>query len=98
MADGERESVLRFLEKCRETHVQWVDFLESGKEYVPSAEHVGDVAHHRECILGYDRALALLGGGDGDHAEKHRRLRRCYGGKRVRGIVRGGTPHRTPRC
>ncbi len=60
MADGERELVLHFLEKCRETHVLWVAFLESGKEYVPSKEHVGGVAHHRECILGYDKALELL--------------------------------------
>jgi len=61
MADGERESVLRFLEECRKTHVEWVEFLEIGAEHVLSAEHVGDVAHHRECILGYDRALELLG-------------------------------------
>jgi len=60
VADDERESVLRFLEECRKTHVEWVEFLESGTEYVPSAEHVGDAVHHRECISGYDRALELL--------------------------------------
>ena len=61
MAGGERESVLRFLEECREARVEWVEFLEIGAEYVPSAGHAGDVAHHRECISGYDKALELLG-------------------------------------
>ena len=60
MADDERESVLLFLEECRETHVRWVNFLDSKTEYVPSKGDVGDVAHHLECVKGYDRALALL--------------------------------------
>ena len=60
MTDSERELILGFLRKCRDTHVKWVNFLESGVEYVPMKEDVGDVTHHRECIEGYDKMLTIL--------------------------------------
>lgn len=57
-ADVDR--AIAVVENSRRTHVEWAEFIESGQTWTPSPDHVGDVEHHRECIVGYDHVLTVL--------------------------------------
>lgn len=48
------------VENSRRTHVEWATFIESGATWEPTADHVGDVQHHLQCIAGYDHVIAVL--------------------------------------
>lgn len=50
--------VVAFIVHVRGTHVEWMEFLERGGEI--DTDVVGDIAHHEECIAGYDAVLAYL--------------------------------------
>lgn len=50
--------IVAFIDHVRDTHVQWIEFLERGGE--ADTDQVGDIAHHEECIAGYDAVLAYL--------------------------------------
>lgn len=51
---------IAFIEHVRQTHVAWTLYLDAGGEV--DVELVGDVAHHTECIEGYDVVLSILRG------------------------------------
>lgn len=66
----ETSKSIAFLERCRETHVLWRDWLTMNPEKaraIPERseeEIAGDLAHHIECIESYDEVLRLLRGSE----------------------------------
>lgn len=56
--EARRGRAIRLLREMRETHVHWADYLRGGGEL--EHEMIGDLAHHEECIRGYDEILKFV--------------------------------------
>ncbi len=56
---SELTHAIEVLEHARQTHLEWIDYLENENPDFDT-EHVGDVEHHRWYLSGYDPALKVL--------------------------------------
>ncbi len=52
------DAPIKIIESSRLTHVHWREFLKSSADY-PIGD-VGDIPHHEECIVNYDKVLEAL--------------------------------------
>ena len=55
----EMKHALEVLEHGRQTHIEWIDYLENENPEFDT-EHVGDVEHHRWYLTGYEPAIEVL--------------------------------------
>ena len=57
--ETEIRHALKVLEHGRQTHIEWIDYLEN-ENLEFDTEHVGGVEHHRWYLTGYDPAIEVL--------------------------------------
>ena len=53
------QHALEVLEHGRQTHIEWINYLENGNPDFDT-ELVGDVEHHRWYLTGYEPAIEAL--------------------------------------
>lgn len=59
-----RELAIRYIEECRQTHVDWIEWEEESPDELNQATTFGDAGgrteHHGEWVAKYDHVLAVL--------------------------------------
>lgn len=64
MTPEDIQRAIDVVENSRRTHVEWGAWLKENPDAAleprPQVDVAGDIAHHDECIAGYDHVLKVL--------------------------------------
>lgn len=83
MTDEQLTDAIAVVNESRQTHVAWLEYFEAaatscqaagcGRDHSADRTLVGDEAHHRQCIAGYDRVITTLEAASADLRESRAR-------------------------